>query len=349
MGILGWKWHKMKFLKQIKIAIVLILGSVGLLLTSHVVQAAKQTGNFLIYPELPKDNIGGYQTGYYNLKNRPHQTQTVRVKLINLEAHDVKVTAKVADAVTTNQGSVDYSGVHQADPRWLKNPGSQYIEVPKTTVLKPHETKWLTAQVKMPAQFTGRKASALVLSSQDIKASQKSGVRNHYVYAVGLTLNGRALKTKQVQKLQVQKVRTRMVDRKAAITTTLVNPDPQYVKKAHLKIELVNQRWRFYRYRLDRKAVELAPNSQMAADLYLGGRRLVPGIYQMRMTVKSQQYQQTVTKTVKITKTAAYLINTQNAAWQKRKYWLIAGGVTSGLLIIGLVTIVVTRRRRLLR
>lgn len=339
----------MKFLKQVKIAIVLILGSVGLLLTSHVVQAAKQTGNFLIYPELPKDNLGGYQSGYYNLKNRPHQTQTVRVKLINLEAHDVKVTAKAADAVTTNQGHVDYSGTHQADPQWLKNPGSQYIKMPKSTVLKPHETKWLTAQVKMPAQFSGRKASALVLSSQDSKANQKNGIRNRYVYAVGLTLNGRALKNSQVQKLKVQKVKTRIIDHKAAITTTIVNPDPQYLKHAHLKVELINQRWHFYRYRLDHKRVELAPSSKMAADLYLGGRRLVPGIYQLRMTVKAQQYQQTVTKTVKITKTAAYLINTQNAAWQKRKCWLIAGGITSGLVIIGLVMIVIIRRRRSLR
>lgn len=300
----------------------------------------------LIAPELPKDNIGGRTLGYFNITNKSHE-QHLRIKLYNTTEHTVHVTTRITDAITLDDGQVDYTGSKAVNRMLLQHPGSQQISVPHKLTLPKNSERWLPVKIAgSKTKFSGRKASAVVIETEDTNQSSQSSIQNKYVYAIGLTLNGKKIKKKQYQTAFIQEVATRMVHKQAYISTNLVNPDPMYLKNVDLKIKLINKKFSFFNYSYKRQKVKVAPNSDFWANLALEGKRLVPGDYQMKVTLKSNRYSKQLTKSVRITKHEAYLINSKNEAWlHKRNLLLIVSGLIA-ILIIMLIVIWYRKRVR---
>lgn len=318
----------------------LLLCSTVVLLISGSAQAKtkgkKQTipaeakATFMIMPELPSDNLGGAHLGYFNLPLKAKTTKKVRIKVYNPTAHSIVINGQVKNATTNDNASVDYLGSNPINRQLLVQPGSELVTVPKQTKLAAGATKWLTIKVQPSTQlFKGQKAVAINLSATQV--NQKSAIKNRYVYAVGLVLNGSKLTKTQFQKIQSPRIKTRFVKHKAAISVRVNNPDPSYLMATTIKAKLQNQKWGFITYEKIRRNREVAPNSSFYADIPLGGKRLVPGVYQMTLTVKSKQYQHTIHKYVKITKSDASYINRYNYEYLKNRNWIL-GGI--GLVII---------------
>lgn len=304
--------------------------------TSQTTQAAdsQQTVTFMILPKIPQANIGGSKLGYFNLKVKPNQQQTLQIKVINPTAQKITIKTAVNNAQTTSQGQTTYLiPPTSQQTRLIKQPLSQLIVGPETIRLAPGESKWVRFKLTMSQQpLVGQSVGALVLSST---ATTAGSFKNRYVYAVGVTLNGQPLKKQSMNRLQLPNVKVGLVQHKPALRFAIDNPDPTFLKKGYLRIQLKHQRFGFYGYSLNLKKMQIAPQSQFWANSMLGGRRLVAGTYRMTMTFKSQQYQQTVHKTVRISHNQARYINQHNAAYQKRlRRWLIGGGL-SVILVIG--------------
>ncbi|MDB1553651.1 DUF916 domain-containing protein [Latilactobacillus sakei] len=329
---------------------------VGMVLTLGIgtAQAAKKKSTiklpaankatFMLMPELPKDNIGGKQLGYFNLHIKPNQVKTIRIKVYNPTEHMINIYGQVKDATTNDNATVDYLGSHSIDKHLLKKPGSRLVTVPKKTSLPAGATKRIAIKIKTNDSFKGTKATAINLSADQF--NQKSAVKNAYRYAIGLILNGQQLEKRDYWYLESPSIKTRFTQAgKAAISVKLNNPDPVYLEKAKVKIKLQNQKWGFIQYTTSVKNGKMAPNTSFYIDLLLGGKRLVPGTYDMTLTTKSSQYTKTIHKDVLITASQAKYINGLNAAYLRNRNWIL-GGIAITLVIIGGVFFRVHRVRK---
>lgn len=69
---------------------------------------AKQKVTFMIYPEIPKDNLGGNKLGYFNLKLKPNAEKTLKIKVFNPTNKPITVKVSAKDAQTADDGRIDY-------------------------------------------------------------------------------------------------------------------------------------------------------------------------------------------------------------------------------------------------
>lgn len=310
------------------------------LLTNRTEAAAKKKGSIqsesglLIAPELPKNNIGGKTLGFFNIPIKTKK-QELRIKLYNKTNHTVHLKVRVVDAVTLDDGKPNYTGSKNINPKLLQQPGSQYIKTIQKMALAKQSDRWLDIKVSSFSQkFRGRKATAIVIETDDADQNANSSVSNRYVYAVGLTLNGTKIKKNQYHKLKIQTIKTRVLQKKAFVSVGLSNPDPMYLKNINLDIKLVNKKYKFFKYQYKKQGIEVTPNSSFLANVPLKGMRLVPGIYQMTVKSKSDQYYTVLNRTVRITKHDAYLINSKNEAWLRNRNILVVFIIIVIILII---------------
>lgn len=318
------------------------------------VQAAQKKGTtklpavnkatFMLMPELPKDNIGGNQLGYFNLRLKQDQTRKVRIKVYNPTKHTINIYGQVENATTNDNATVDYLGTNQTDRSLLKQPGSQWVSVPKMTSLPAGATKYIDIKVKATNNFKGVKATAVNLSANQF--NQKTAVKNAYRYAIGLILNGQKLTQSNYQYLQSPSIKTRFTKaKKAAISVKVNNLDPMYLEKAKFKVELQNQKWHLVRYETTLKNGKVAPKTSFYIDMLLGGKRLVPGTYSMTLTTKNNRYTKRIHKDVLITASQAKYINSLNAAYLRNRN-LILGGLAIMLAVSGGVVFRIYRVRK---
>lgn len=301
---------------------------------------AKQKVTFMIYPEIPKDNLGGNKLGYFNLKLKPNAEKTLKIKVFNPTDKPITVNVSAKDAQTADDGRIDYLSDDPVAKKLLPSPGSHYLQFKPRVVVPSKSQEWVNVKVKMPAtDFKGKKALAINLAAM---GKNGGSINNRYVYAVGVTLNGTKLPAKKLQRLAMPKMKTGFVDKQAALQFKVTNPDPVFLKKGHLSIKLTNQKLGFFNYKLDLKKMHIAPNSTFNANLLLGGKRLVAGRYTMVAHFKSDQYQRQIKKTVQITKTDARYINDHNVAYQKKRKMLII--IISAYAVLGIVLIYYIRK-----
>lgn len=301
---------------------------------------SKQKVTFMIYPEIPKDNIGGNKLGYFNLKLKPKAETTLKIKVFNPTDKPITVKVSAKDAQTGDNGQIDYLSDAPVTKNLLPDPGSRYVHSKPQVVVASNTQNLVNVKLKMPkTTFKGKKALAINLSAM---GPTGGSINNRYVYAVGVTLNGKKLTRKELQRLEMPKMQTGFVDKQAALQFKVNNPDPVFLKKSHLSIKLTNQKLGFFNYKLDLKKMHIAPNSSFNANLLLGGKRLVPGRYTMIADFKSDQYQRQIKKIVQITKTDARYINDHNAAYQKKRQLTMI--VISVCVVLGIILIYYIRK-----
>lgn len=293
---------------------------------------AKQKVTFMIYPEIPKDNLGGNKLGYFNLKLKPNTEKTLKIKVFNPTNKPIKVKVSAKDAQTADDGRIDYLSDDPVSKQLLPEPGSQYVHFKPQVVVPPNAQKSVNVKVKMPnTAFKGKKALAINLAAM---GPTGGSINNRYVYAVGVTLNGTKMAAKKLHRIEMPTMQAGFVDKQPALQFKVTNPDPVFLKKGHLSIKLTNQKLGFFNYKLDLKKMHIAPNSTFNANLLLGGKRLVAGRYTMVAHFKSDQYQRQIKKTVQITKTDARYINDHNPDYQKRRRILLTAITICVLLVV---------------
>ncbi|WP_459128178.1 WxL protein host-binding domain-containing protein [Latilactobacillus curvatus] len=113
-----------------------------------------------------------------------------------------------------------------------------------------------------------------------------------------------------------------------------------------MKVELQNDKWQFIQYSQTLKDGKVAPNSDFDLDVLLGGKRLVPGTYQLTLMTKNDRYTKTLHKQVLITKAQARYINRLNAAYPRNRNWILVGLVVIFLITAGSVVQRVRKRKR---
>ena len=174
---------------------------------------------------------GGNKLGYFNLKLKPNTEKTLKIKVFNPTNKPIKVKVSAKDAQTADDGRIDYLSDDPVSKQLLPEPGGQYVHFKLQVVVPANTQKWVNVNVKMPdTAFKGKKAFAINLAAM---GPTGGSINNRYVYAVGVTLNGRKLPRKELHHLQMPTMQTGFVDKKAALQFKVNNPDPIFSKRVN--------------------------------------------------------------------------------------------------------------------
>ncbi|WP_337962245.1 WxL domain-containing protein [Latilactobacillus sakei] len=146
--------------------------------TSKLPAANKAT--FMLMPELPKDNIGGKQLGYFNLHIKPNQVKTIRIKVYNPTEHTINIYGQVKDATTNDNGGTKLpqtdktvAGISFGDNSDNGNTGYLRLQmVPHTLDFGNHK---ILDDSKLDFTADGKNTS---LSTNNLKASYEGGKTN---------------------------------------------------------------------------------------------------------------------------------------------------------------------------
>lgn len=306
------------------------------------VDTNKPQGNvtFTILPEIPKDNIGGPYSGYFNLKISPKKERQIRIKIMNPTKKALVVTTSVHDGLMDDTVTPMYSQ-KMAPSKLQEHPFSRQIKMPARIKLAAGASKWVTITIKKGPKFAGQKVAAIDL----ISVSHNAGaIQNRFVYTVAII--GQGHKLSQYQKIDTTSIETKLIKKKPAIAVHLKNPDPVYLMKGTLKVSLVNKKWQFFKYENTKRNVKIVPSVYFKDNVYLGQKRLVPGVYRLKLSFKSVQYKVSRYRYVEITKDQARYINEHNAEYLLYRNQILM--VSAGIILITLfISYYIWKRKRM--
>lgn len=320
----------MRYIRNITLSLVLTIFSllyfiprVSGLEINNIADAAHSTA-FMVAPVIPKDNIGGQHLGYFNLKVSKGETKQITVQLVNPTAHNLIINIQTVSAQTNDNGSINYTNSKKEKSSLLADTGTDWVGVDKKIQLNSNSKKKIKLKIKIPAQgFIGQRA--LALNFIGIQDNKKSNVKNKYVYAIGLILNGQKSARQKNTNLTLNRCKIRLTPntKKPAISVQIKNEAPYYHLNSDIKTTMVNQKWHFIQYNGELKGIKIAPSTQFYQDILLGGKRLNSGIYKLKMNIKTGKSRYSVYKYVRITHNQASFINRNNYLYLRYRNLII--------------------------
>lgn len=192
---------RIKFIFLASIAVFLL--GVGWKIPS--VEAASNGGGFTYKVNFP-DNQMKENIGYYHLKVKPEDKQTVTITMANTAEKPIVVNVSLNGAKTNSNGVIEYGDNGIKNDKSLKYPFEKVVKGPKKVELKAREEKEVEFNITMPETsyegvITG--GIQMIQAGQGEDQLKKSGsvVVNEYAYVVGMQLQEDDKKIKPKLKL----------------------------------------------------------------------------------------------------------------------------------------------------
>lgn len=278
------------------------------------------TSTFMIRPELPSDNRVGQTAGYFDLKALP-QRRDIAVRVFNPASTKLKINVALLQGENATNGALHY--------RITPKSSQQLLRYPRSITLAAKTATQIRFSLPDRAMIgAGTKLFAIQLTSNP--TANADVVVNRVRYRVGLVLRGQSITSIRRAKLIAHSRRVKLA--KPKLTLTLQNLDPLFLESVKIKTTLQHARWRWLNYQQTRAGLKWAPDSRLSTRMTFPGQHLQPGIYAVRLAIKSDQWHQVLTRYLQVHKDG--LISwTDRAAYNRAQHewwWLVAGVVLLG-------------------
>lgn len=311
--------------------VVLLLATVGGIGLSG--QTQQVAAAFQIRPLLPSDNRVGEQQGYYDFSVVKHDSRTIGLKIYNPDAQDVQVNIRMLNGVTVD-GKLQYA-VHGDSGNELSN----LLHGPVKITVPAKQEREYDFVLKHRHVWSGTKLGAISLTEA---TSNRSGVQNRVSYTVAILARGHQLSFKDMRHQSLVAVAGKNGSSGVQVKTHLRNRDGALLQFATMKLEMQNAFFKYLNYKTQRRTVKVAPHADYWLKFNLDGEKLADGEYRIRLSGKNDEYKQTLTKYVRVSKGVIRASN-------KRAYddYLIRRVVFLVLALVLIVLAVVFIRRRM--
>jgi LPXTG-motif cell wall-anchored protein len=297
------------------------------------------SGQIMMRPELPTDNLVDPQQGYFELQLRPHTSRQVAVLLYNPNTTPQRVSVAVLTAVTKRNGVVAYVPAQQLSPAVRMATGADGLQYPQTLTLASRQIRRVIVTIpRASTNFTGERAYAIQIESE---AQGRAAVTNKVRYEVGLLLHGRKLAHPRQLTLRTVGGRTPLVN--PNIQLHLQNDAPLLLKNVLIKVRLQNARAVFLNYDKTHRQLKIAPHSAFTLTNRLHGSKLAVGVYQMTVQVHTDVYTKQLTRYLRVHTNGQYeFVSRSDYLLARSTIWIVS--VVGLLIVIG--GILIFRRRR---
>ena len=253
------------------IALLLVIA----LITSVNAAGADSIG-FSVSPIIPENQVDGVNTGYFDLRVKPGDSQVLQLIAKNDTSEEKSMEVEAVNASTSIYGEVSYSSDVELDES-LKNPISEIATVEKDIITVPANSettinikldipqeefdgiklggirvKDITARLKREAGTTGSEMDEPEDNTQGIK------IYNEYEYILGLVLseNDNAI----APDFELLDIYPESLNYESVIRVPFRNPQPRTVGKALFSGEISDKSGNPF-FSIENYEFDMAPNS----------------------------------------------------------------------------------------
>ncbi|ALS35807.1 hypothetical protein ABID30_003292 [Enterococcus rotai] len=298
-----------------------------------------ETNSFYVQAVIPENQVD-INKSYFDLKMQPEAEQELQVKLANPEAEPITVSVNAINAMTTEEGMIDYT-VKGIKDKTLNYPFESLIKVSETTIsLQPYETKIARFHLKMPKeQYDGVIVGGLRftknLPENEVKNKEVT-IQQRFHYVVGVVLNETETAIVPDYEMDAVNVAKSKQGKKMSVIHSIRNKNAAISKKMELKIAIRKKGEEAPLINLDKEALEMAPDSVMDFPVPIK-RQLQPGHYSSKTQINQDGKKWVFENEFEITREQVKLINEENKSVEiesKVPFWLILLIVILAFLVL---------------
>ncbi|WP_225419772.1 DUF916 and DUF3324 domain-containing protein [Levilactobacillus cerevisiae] len=321
--------------------ILLAMGLAMLSLAGQVPTAAADSVGYTVKALLPSNQLSK-KVGYFDLLTHPGAQQHLTIDIRNTSNRQQSFNVSVNQAVTNDNGVIDYSQLKPKLDKSLKV-GTKDIFTKasdqKVTVAA-NAQKQVTLTYTMPA----KKLRGMILGGVYVeqvpgktkKATARFTVKNAFAYAIGLELQ--ESRQTVAPSLVLHQIQAGQINRRNYVTANLQNPEPGIMQKLKINAQVTKVGQTQTLLRQQQSGLGMAPNSNFNFGLPWGNQNLPAGQYTLHLTAQAggQNWQFTRNFTI-ANRTVKRLNKTVLTPAKQPNYWLYA---VLGLLIALLLAVI---------
>ncbi|MCI1553428.1 MAG: DUF916 and DUF3324 domain-containing protein [Levilactobacillus sp.] len=343
----------MSGLKKLQLIVLMIVGGIIGLLAPVASQAAVNNDiGFNVAPKIPKNQIDKNKT-FFDLAMKSGQTETLRTRIYNLTAQDIRVKSVVNTAWTGSSGAINYvNAAKKYDPslRYKMSELSQ-VQGPQVVTVPAKGSKLVTVKVKIPqTNFNGNILGGWYFERVDHKVTGNvkgaGNITNKYAYVVGMSYTMGQLPNPD---LKLGKVAAGLSNYHHGVIANLRNPTAIIVPNLKMNTTISNRDGGKTVLHVKKDNVQMAPNTVFSYPLLYGKTKLVAGHYRLHMVVKNTDRTWVFDRNFTVTKAQANKYNADSVDNSGISIWLLIGLGALGMLILMLLILLIIyliRRRR---
>lgn len=306
-------------------------------------------GSFSYQVEFPENQMA-QDKGYYHLKMKPEQKQTVKIHFSNPGDKKAAVGISLNNAKTNSNGVIEYGDTKIENDPSLVFSFTDIVTGPKRIELEPGEKKVVELQIEMPeTSYEGVIVGGIQLiqeGQENSKENQGSMVVNEYAYVVAMLLQESDKVV--VPELVFNKVDPGQSNFKNTVFVNYSNVNASFVENMTTEVQISKKGSKAVIYERKQSKMRMAPNSFINFPVSMSGEKMVPGNYTAKILVTADQdIREEWTEDFTITKEDAEKFNERDVGLVQDKgmnwkivVFIIVGFFVLVLMILGILTII---------
>ena len=290
------------------------------------------------------------EAGYFDLKMKPDQKQTVQIVLKNPSDKEIAVETSINGAKTNMNGVLEYGPIKLKKDDSLKYDFVDIVEAPEKIVLAPNSEKTLDIDITMPkVSFDGLIVGGIQLKKADDdkqKTQNGANVINKYAYVIAMVLQ--ETDTEVVPELNLNKVNAGQANARNVVYVDVSNVEANFLDNLSMEAQIMSDKSDEVLYETKKSSMRMAPNSNMTFPVSMQGEEMVAGKYRAHVLATSGSRKWEWTEEFEITKGEADKFNREDVGLVQEKgvNWLLIIGAAIGLFVIILVIFFIIRTIR---
>ncbi|MGM0218750.1 DUF916 and DUF3324 domain-containing protein [Enterococcus sp. AZ126] len=333
--------------KRIYSALILVsCVFVSLVSTREVFAEDENNLGYVVTPLQPSTQID-LEKSYFYIKTVPGETQTLQLRVASTKKEEVHLKIYGVNAITSNNGTIDYTEDLAKIDETLKEPVTSLLKVgtPEITVGN-FEEKTVEVQVTAPKEpYEGVKMGAIVVALVPDKEKQK-GMSTEYNYKIGLITAENGDEFTDGKTLKLNTAKAAILHGKKMVLASLQNPEPKVIDDLNIVTTMIEKESGKVIKEKTVQNYKLAPNSHFDFELDWGINDLPSGTYTLKMDAKNANEEWHLSKDFKITNEEAKEINALSVFKIETPTWLKAVSIVMVITSLVLMGTLFYRRKK---
>lgn len=343
-----------KFFNISNIITVLLLG-VFFLLPTTVAHADEQTQSSnqeagvtgFTYEAIKPDNQVNTKVGYFDLRMKPGQEQTVQVNLKNPGDEEITIDISLNGAKTNMNGVLEYGPTDLENDASLKYDFVDLVKGPESVTIPAKSEKNLDLKITMPdVSYDGVIVGGIQLQQQTDDEEQQTsgtGIINKYAYLIAMVLSENDKKVEP--ELELNKVYPELNNFRNTIFVNYSNVTATFVDDMATEVQIMKKDNDKVLYETKKTGMRMAPNTMIDFPVSMEGDRMEPGDYRALITVISGEREWKWEQDFKITDEDADKFNNQDVDLTNEDgiNWIFVAAIIGGVLAAAVIIFIIIR------
>ena len=233
------------------------------------------------------DNQMEKEIGYYHLKMKPGQEQTLLIRMANSSDKKTKVNVSLNSAKTNSNGVIEYGENAIKEDKSLKFSFKDIAKAPNKVELAAGQQKNFEIKLKMPeTSYPGVIVGGIQMIEENQGEEEKAEgamVINEYAHAIAVLLQEEDIVVKP--ELKLNSIKAGQANLKNTIFVNYSNVEAAFLNDMTTEVQINKKGNETVLYEKKQSKMRMAPNTQITFPVDMNGEAMVAGDYTAKILV----------------------------------------------------------------